>query len=159
MCAILIFWSSEPFFKFSVAEEKLFPSSRFGQRTLLKPCKRFIIFGQFRVYICEHFFKFMVKLDVDGGKFVGRCTKRLGTKAAFSSKPVCTQRKKKKDKKQWDKDHKRISVVRDVHESLKKIKCRCLYSSRRRTRPSLKVASQFDRRSFRSKPKVSSIEE
>ena len=38
------------------------------------------------VYI---FFKVILKLYVDAGRFVGRCTKRLGTKAAFSSKPVC----------------------------------------------------------------------
>ena len=31
--------------------------------------------------------------------FVARFTKRLGSKAAFSSKPVCIQRKKEKDKK------------------------------------------------------------
>ena len=29
---------------------------------------------------------------------MGRCTKRLGTKAAFASKPVCIQRKKEKYK-------------------------------------------------------------
>ena len=54
---------------------------------------------------------------------MGKCTKRLGTKASFASKPVCIQRKKEKEKKQWDADHKRISVARDVHESWKKIKC------------------------------------
>ena len=43
--------------------------------------------------------------------------KRLGSKAAFASKPVCIQRKKEKAKKQWDKGQKRISVARDVHES------------------------------------------
>ena len=57
------------------------------------------------------------------------CTKLLGTKAAFVSKPVCIQRKKEKCKKQWDEDHKSISVARDVHESWKKIKCVCVYSS------------------------------
>ena len=30
---------------------------------------------------------------------MGRCTKRLGRKAAFASKPVCIQRKEEKDKK------------------------------------------------------------
>ena len=60
---------------------------------------------------------------------VGRFTKRLGSKAAFASKPVCIQRRKEKYKKQWDEDHKRISVARDVHESWKNIKCMCVYSS------------------------------
>ena len=40
-----------------------------------------------------------VKLDVDAGKFVGRFTKWLGSKAALASKPVCVQRKNEKDKK------------------------------------------------------------
>ena len=60
---------------------------------------------------------------------MGRCMKRLGTKATFASKPVCIQRKKEKTKKQWDEDHKRISVATDVRESWKKIKCICVYSS------------------------------
>jgi len=30
---------------------------------------------------------------------------------------------RKRQKKQWDEDYKRISVARDVHESWKKIKC------------------------------------
>ena len=68
----------------------------------------------------------MVKLDVAVGRFVGWCIKRLGTKAAFASKPVCIQRKKEKGKKQWDEDHKRIYVTRDVQESWKKIKCVCV---------------------------------
>ena len=75
------------------------------------------------------FFKVIVKLDVHGGRFVGRFKKQLGSKAAFASKPFCIQRKKEKDKKQWDEDHKRISVTRDVHESRKNIKCMCVYSS------------------------------
>ena len=76
------------------------------------------------------FFKVIVKFDVDAGRFVGRFTKGLGTKADFASKPVCIQRKKEKDKeKQWDEDHKMISVARNVHESWKKIKCMCVYSS------------------------------
>ena len=41
----------------------------------------------------------MVKLDVDAGRFVGRFSKRLGSKAAFASKPVCIQRKKEKKEK------------------------------------------------------------
>ena len=36
---------------------------------------------------------------------------------------------RKRQKKQWDEDHKRISVARHVHESWKKIKCMCVYSS------------------------------
>ena len=72
----------------------------------------------------------MVKLDVDAERFVGRFTKRLGSKAAFASKPVCIRRKKEKDKKkQWDEDRKRISVARDVHESWKNTECMCVYSS------------------------------
>ena len=63
------------------------------------------------------------------GRFVGRFTKRLGSKAAFASKPVCIQRKKAKTKKQCDEDHKRIPVARTVHESWKNIKCMCVYSS------------------------------
>ena len=70
----------------------------------------------------------MVKLDVAAGRFVGRCTKRLGTKAAFASKPVCIQRKNEKGKKQWDEDNKRIYVARDVHESWKKKVYVCVYS-------------------------------
>ena len=49
--------------------------------------------------IVKYFFNVTVKLVVDARRFVGRCTKRLGTKAAFASKPVCIQRKKEKDKK------------------------------------------------------------
>ena len=67
-------------------------------------------------------------MDVDARRFVRRCAKRLGTKAAFASKPVSKGRKKKK-KKQWDEDHKRISVARGVHENWKKLKCMCVYSS------------------------------
>ena len=47
----------------------------------------------------------------------------LQDEADFASKPICIQKKKKKTKKQWDEDHKKISVARDVHESWKKIKC------------------------------------
>ena len=36
---------------------------------------------------------------------------------------------RKIQKKQWDEDHKRISVARDVRESWKNIKCMCVYSS------------------------------
>ena len=53
-----------------------------------------------------YFFKVIGKLDVDAGSFeaelpmlVGRFTKRLRSKAAFASKPVCIHRKKEKDKK------------------------------------------------------------
>ena len=64
------------------------------------------------------------------GRFVERFTKRLESTAAFASKPGCIQRKKESDKKkQWDEDHKRIYVARDVHESWKNIKCMCVYSS------------------------------
>ena len=87
-----------------------------------------IIFGQFGRYIRVYFFKVIVKLDVDAGRFVGRFMKRLGSKTAFASKPVCVQRKKEKDKKQWDEDQKRISVARDVHESWKNVKCMCMHS-------------------------------
>ena len=69
------------------------------------------------------FFKVIVKLDVDAGRFLGRFTKWLGTKTDFASKPVCIQKKKEKTKqKQWDQDYKGISVARNVHESWKKIK-------------------------------------
>ena len=71
----------------------------------------------------------MVNLDVAAGRFVRRCTKQLGKKAAFGPKPVCIQRKKEKGKKQWDEDHKRISAARNVHESWEKIKCVCVYFS------------------------------
>ena len=74
-------------------------------------------------------YKVIVKFDVDVVRFLGRFRKWLGSKAAFASKPVCIQRKKEKDKKRWDEDHKRISVARDVHESWKNIKCMCVYSS------------------------------
>ena len=67
-------------------------------------------------------YKVIVKFDVDVVRFLGRFRKRFGSKAAF-------QRKKEKDKKRWDEDHKRISVARDVHESWKNIKCMCAYSS------------------------------
>ena len=74
-------------------------------------------------------YKVIVKFDVDVVRFLGRFRKRFGSKAAFASKSVCIQRKKEKDKKRWDEDHKRISVARDVHESWKNIKCMCAYSS------------------------------
>ena len=80
------------------------------------------------VYI---FFKVIVKLDVDAGRFVaelttfvGRFTKRLWSKAGLYPKE-----ERKIQKKQWDEDHKRISVARDVRESWKNIKCMCVYSS------------------------------
>ena len=49
--------------------------------------------------MCVYFLKFLEKLDVDARRSVGRCTKRLGTKAAFALKPVCIQRKKENEKK------------------------------------------------------------
>ena len=58
---------------------------------------------------------------------VGRCTKRLGTDAAFAPEPVGIQRKREKAKKQWNEDHRRISVARDVYDSWRKMKC--VYSS------------------------------
>jgi len=79
--------------------------------------------------LAVYFLKVIVKLDVDAGRFVGGCTKRLGKKAAFASKPVCIQRKKEKDKITVGWGSQRISVARDVHESWKKIKCMCVYSS------------------------------
>ena len=60
---------------------------------------------------------------------MGRCTKRLRTDAAFASKPVGIQRKREKAKKQWNEDHRRITVARDVYESWRKIKCMCVYLS------------------------------
>ena len=60
---------------------------------------------------------------------MGRCTKRLGTEAAFASKPVGIKRKREKAKKQWNEDHRRISVARDVYDSWRKMKCMCVYSS------------------------------
>ena len=41
----------------------------------------------------------MGRFEAELTMFVARFTKRLGSKAAFSSKPVCIQRKKEKDKK------------------------------------------------------------
>ena len=80
----------------------------------------------------------MVKLNVAAGRFLGMCTKRLGTTAAFVSKPVCTQRKKEKGFcQQWDEDHKKISVARDAHENWKRIKCMCVCIPQ--TRPSLNI--------------------
>ena len=79
--------------------------------------------------MCVYFLKFIEKLDVDARRSVGRCTKRLGTEAAFASKPVCIQRKTEKGKKQWDEDHRRISAARDVHNSWRKMKCMCVYLS------------------------------
>ena len=46
--------------------------------------------------------------------------RRFGTKG---------RKKRTKKKNQWDENHKRISVARDVHESWRKIKCMCVYSS------------------------------
>ena len=60
---------------------------------------------------------------------MGRCTKRLGTEAAFAPKPVGIKSRDKKTKKQWNEDHRRITVARDVYESWRKIKCMCVYSS------------------------------
>ena len=45
------------------------------------------------------------------------------------SRFVSKGRQKKTKKKQWDEDHKNISVARDVHGSWKKIKCMYVYSS------------------------------
>ena len=37
--------------------------------------------------------------------------------------------REKKAKKQWNEDHRRISVARDVYDSWRKIKCLCVYLS------------------------------
>ena len=75
----------------------------------------------------------MVKLDVDAGGFL----RREVYEAARVVSCFCLEtglypkEERKRQKKQWDKDHKRISVARDVHESWKNIniKCVCVYSS------------------------------
>ena len=59
-----------------------------------------------------------------GGLRNGSSRKLLSSRSRFVSKG-----RKKKTKKQWDEDHNRISVARDVHESWKNIKCMCVYSS------------------------------
>ena len=73
-------------------------SERLRNRTLVKEVHDHLWAIQ-AVYLCIFFFKVIVKLDVDAGRFVGRFTKRLGSTAAFASKPVCIQRKKERDKK------------------------------------------------------------
>ena len=46
-----------------------------------------------------YFFKVIVKLDVDAGRFVGRFTKRLGSKAAFASKAGLYAKEERKREK------------------------------------------------------------
>ena len=54
----------------------------------------------------------------------GSRQKLLSPRSRFVSKG-----RQKKAKKQWDEDHRRISVARDVHNSWRKMKCVCVYSS------------------------------
>ena len=80
------------------------------------------------VYLCI-FFKVIVKLDVDAGGSWGGVRSGSRRKLLLPRSQFVSKGRKKKTKKQCDEDHKRISVARDVHESWKKIKCMCVYSS------------------------------
>ena len=129
MCGILISGLANRFSSFRSRQEISFHrlvSVREHRRNLVKGVLDHLWAILAGIYLYIFFLKDMIKLDIAAGRFVGRCTKRLGTKAAFVSKPVCIQRKKEKGKKHWNEDHKRISVARDAHESWKKIKCMCV---------------------------------
>ena len=73
------------------------------------------------------FFKVIVKLDVNVGRFVGRFTSGWGRKLLSPRSRFVSKGRKTKTNKQWDEDHERISVARDVHESWKK--CMCVHLS------------------------------
>ena len=114
MCGILISGLAYRFSKrFSVAEESLFSSSCFAKRASFNLVKEVLdhLWAILAVYLCI-FFKVIIKWKVDAERFVGRCTKRLGTKTAFLYP--------KEERKRQKKKHKRISVARDIHEMLKR---------------------------------------
>ena len=82
------------------------------------------------VYVCI-FFKINWEIGCRcekvpwGGVQSGSGQKLLSPQSQFVSKG----RQKKAKKKQWDEDHRRISVARDVHNSWRTMKCMCVYSS------------------------------
>ena len=102
MCGILISGLANRFSSFRSRQEISFHrlvSVREHRRNLVKGVLDHLWAILAGIYLCIFFFKDMIKLDIAAGRFVGRCTKRLGTKAAFVLKPVCIQRKIEKGKK------------------------------------------------------------
>ena len=96
-------------------------SERLRNRTLVEEVPDHLWAIQ-AVYIFIYFYILcIVKLDVDAGRFVGRFTKLLSPRS-----PSVSKGRKKVTEKQWDEDHKRISVARDVHESWKN-ECMCIF--------------------------------
>ena len=124
----LDFCSGKQFFKFTVREENLSVSAS-------KPCwnlvKRILdhLWAILVVYVCI-FFKINWEIGCRcekvlwGGVQSGSGQKLLSPRSQFVSKG-----RQKKAKKQWDEDHRRISVARDVHNSWRTMKCMRVYSS------------------------------
>ena len=52
-----------------------------------------------------------------------------GRKLLLPQSWLVSKGREKKTKKQWNEDHRRITVARDVYESWRKMKCMCVYSS------------------------------
>ena len=52
-----------------------------------------------------------------------------GRKLLLPQSWLVSKGREKKTKKQWNEDHRRITVARDVYESWRKITCMCVYSS------------------------------
>ena len=59
-----------------------------------------------------------------GGVLSGSGRKLLSPRSRLVSKG-----REKKTKKQWNEDQRRITMVRDVYESWRKMKCMCVYLS------------------------------
>ena len=130
-CAASWFLSGWRFFKFTVREENLFPSSSFGYRTSSKPCKEktWWSFGDSSgvyVYIFEN--SLTNWMSTREGPW-GGVRSSSGRKLLSPRSRLVSKGRDKKTKKQWNEDHRRITVARDVYENWRKMKCMCVYSS------------------------------
>ena len=81
--------------------------------------------------MCVYFLKLIEKLDVDVRRSRGEVYKAARDRSCFRLKASLYPKedRKRQKKKQWDEDHRRISVARDVHNSWRTMKCMCVYSS------------------------------
>ena len=124
-CAASWFLSSGRFFKFTVREENLFSSSPFGWRNSLKPCKKNTwssLSDSSGVYV--YIFKNSLRnwmLTLEGPW--GGVRSDSGWMLLSPRSRLVSRGREKKAKKQWNEDHRRISVARDVYDSWRKMKC------------------------------------
>ena len=100
-------------------------SERLRNRTVVKEVHDHLWAIQ-AVYLCIFFLKVIVKLDVDGGRLVGSLLSGSGRQLLSPRSPFASKGRKNETKKQWDEDHKRISLAIDVHESWKN-ECMCVF--------------------------------